>query len=340
MVAKRITINDVAQAAGVHRSTVSRALTGSGPVSSENREKVLRAAKALNYYPDTLAGSLKSKRRNTWGLLSFWYYAPNSMDHYFSKSLGGMMDAANRVSYRLLMQNFVGRFDGNEDCIRFCNDSQLAGLAVLAPRTTEAGLVELKRLHVPVVLLLYRPEDPTLSFVDMDNIKGAEMITKHLIDKGHKRIGYVGGELELSANARDRYKGYKQALRAADLKEDPDLVSNINFDPNNAVAALQHYVSLPAARRPTAVFCATDAMARALVDEAKRRGMTLPQDLAVAGFDNSPAATSGTLGLTTVHYPFFEAAARAGDALVQLSKEGTGPVRELLEPSLVVREST
>jgi DNA-binding LacI/PurR family transcriptional regulator len=336
---KRININDVAQAAGVHRSTVSRALTGSGPVSADNRERVMAAVRSLNYHPDTMAGALKSRRKNTWGFLSFWYYTPNSMDHFYSKALGGLLDAANRASVRLLLQNVVGRFDENEECLRFCHDAQLAGLVVLAPRTREAGLKELKRLHVPAVLLSYRPQDPELSFVDLDNVDGARQMTVHLGDQGHKRIAYIGGELELSANARDRYEGYLQGLRQFSLPVDADLIRHGSFEPAFAVATLDGFLALPASRRPTAIFCATDPMARAVIDDAQRRGLKVPRDLAVAGFDDNPVASAGSPGLTTVRYPFFEAGARAGDVIDAAVKGAIGPVRELLRPELVLRES-
>lgn len=336
---KRININDVAQAAGVHRSTVSRALTGSGPVSPENRGRVLAAVKSLNYHPDTLAGALKSRRKNTWGFLSFWYYTPNSMDHFYSKALGGLLDAANRAGVRLLLQNVVGRFDENEECLRFCHDAQLAGLVVLAPRTREEGLRELKRLHVPSVLLSYRAQDPALSYVDLDNVVGARLMVEHLGAQGHRRIAYIGGELELSANARDRYEGYLQGLAQFSLPVDADLIRHGSFEPAFAVAALEGFLSLPPARRPGALLCATDPMARAVIDEAQRRGLRVPGDLAVAGFDDNPLVSAGSPSLSTVHYPFFEAGARAGDIIDSQVKGSEGPARELLQPRLVLRES-
>ena len=135
----RANIEDVAREAGVHRSTVSRALTGSGPVSAANRERVIEAARKLDYHPNTLAGALKSQRRNTWGLLSFWYFTPSSLDHYYSKVLGGLLDTAGKAEHRVLLQNVVGRFDQSDDCRRFCHESHLGGLLILAPRTAEAA---------------------------------------------------------------------------------------------------------------------------------------------------------------------------------------------------------
>ncbi len=287
-----------------------------------------------------MAGALKSKRRNTWGFLSFWYSTPNSADAYYAKALGGLLDAANNVGHRLLLQNVVGRFDQNEDCLRFCHDSQLGGVVILAPRTEEAGLKELKRLSIPAVLLVYRPRDPELNFVDLDNVKGAALAVAHLASRGHKRIGFIGGELELSANARDRYDGYVQAMKSGGLSLDKALVRHGTFDPQFAIGAARELLSYAKDQRPTAIFCATDLMARGVIQTAESLGLKVPRDLAVAGFDdNQEVQTPG--GITTVRYPFFEAAQRAGETLRRLTREPqSAPLHVLLEPELIVRGST
>jgi len=336
----KVNIYDVAKAAGVHRSTVSRALTGSGPVSADKRERVLEAAKRLHYHANTLAGALKSRRRNTWGLLSFWISTPNSSDTYYSKSLGGLLDSANRIGHRLLLQNVVGRFDGSEECVRFCNDSQLAGLVVLAPRASEAALAELKRLSIPVVLLAYRATDPELNFVDLDNVRGAAMATAHLAARGHKRIAFIGGEREASANATDRFNGFLKALKASGLEARKELVHHGAFDPNFAVEATLKMFQLPPAQRPGAVFCATDMMAAAVIRTVEGLGLKVPKDLAVAGFDDNPDAQVPG-GLTTIRFPFFEAAQQAGETLIRLAADpACAPQRLLMEPELIVRGST
>jgi DNA-binding LacI/PurR family transcriptional regulator len=337
----RVNIEDVALEAGVHRSTVSRALTGSGPVSPENRERVLAAAKKLNYHPNTVAGALKSQRRNTWGLLSFWYFAPNSLDQYYAKILGGLLDTAGKASHRVLLQNLVGRFDQNEDAPRFCHDSQLSGVAIIAPRSTESGLTELMRLSVPAVLVAYRPRDPALSFIDLDNVKAARLMVEHLAQRGHRRIAFIGGEIKLSANARDRHKGYSEGLKRLGIAEDPRLVHNREFTPAFSVEAFEKLMALPPSARPTAIFCATDMMAVGVIDAALRRGLSIPRDLAVAGIDDSPEAALAASPLTTIISPFYEMGARAGEMLRLLRDEPHGgPQHVLLEPRLVVREST
>lgn len=336
-----VNINDVAKEAGVHRSTVSRALTGSGPVSAENRQRVREAVTKLNYHPNTLAGALKSRKHNTWGLLSFWYFMPNSMDHYYAMVLGGLLDSASKIGFRLLLHNLVGRFDQNPDCISFCHDTQLGGVVVVAPRCDESALEELKRLPTSAVLAAFRPSDPKLNFVDLDNIKGSRMMVEHLIQQGHTRIAYIGGELKLSANARDRYEGYLQGIRKAGLSMDARLIHNESFDPDFAVATLQKLMDLAPSDRPTAIFCATDLMAVAVIEEAEQKGIAVPRDLAVAGFDNNPDAFSVNPRISTINFPFYEIGMKAGDILRSLSADPqSGPYHILLEPTIVLREST
>jgi DNA-binding LacI/PurR family transcriptional regulator len=337
---KRVNINDVAAAAGVHRSTVSRALTGSGPVSPENRAKVLAAAKALNYHPDTLAGALKSKRKNTWGLLSFWAFGTNALDYYYNRCLGGLIDSANQNGCRVLLQNVVGQFDGNEEAARFLHDAQLAGVVVLAPRTDEAALAELKRLSIPAVLLAYTPKDPGLSFVDLDNVRGARLMGEHLTGKGHRRIAFINGHPGISANARDRRDGFLAALKLAGLEADPALMfEDRAFNPVAAASAALTMMELPEGRRPSAIFCATDIMARWVIDALRGRGLRVPEDVAVSGFDDNPDAALAEPGISTVRFPFFEAGRQAGELLRHLSAGDPGPLRQVLEPALVLRAS-
>jgi LacI family transcriptional regulator len=335
----RVTIEDVAREAGVHRSTVSRALTGSGPVSAENRKRVIEAARRLDYHPNTLAGALKSQRRNTWGLLSFWYFAPSLSDHYYAKVLGGILDAAAKVEHRVLLLNVVGRFDRSEECRRFCHESQLGGLLILAPRTAEAALRDLRRQRIPTVLLAYRPRDPALSFIDLDNVLAARLVVEHLVAQGHRRIAFFGGEHALSANARDRHEGYVTALGDAGIPLDPRLVHQRDFTPSSAIDAFHKVWALPRAARPTAIFCATDRMAVAVSEVAGAHGLRVPRDLALAGIDDEPVASAAQL--TTVRYPFAEVGLSAGEMLRTLAEDpGAAPLRVLLPPQLIVREST
>lgn len=337
----RVNIDDVARDAGVHRRTASRTPTGAGPVRPGNREKVLAAAKKLHDQPGPVAGAVESPRPSTWGLLSFWHFAPASLDHNYSKILGGLFASAGKIGYRLLLQNFEDPFDESEDSVRFCLDSHVSGVAIVAPRCHEAALSVLRGLPCPVVLVAHTPRDPQLSFVDLDNVEAGRMVVLHLSQKGHRRIAFIGGEIDLNANARDRHKGFLDGMKRAGLTVDRRLVRNRNFTPGFAIQSFLAMMALPRTAQPTAIFCGNDNMAAAVVDVARERGLTVPGDLSVAGVDDNPVALTTVPALTTVRFPFFELGAQAGEMLQKLAEDpASGPLRVLLEPRLVVRAST
>lgn len=352
----RANIDDVAPEAGSHRDAASRKRPGPGSASRESldsreslegregresRDQVLAAATKLDPAAGAPGGALGSRRHDTWGLLSFWHFDPSSMDHNYSKILGGLFDSAGKIGYRLLLQNFEGRFDQSEDSVRFCEDAQISGLAILAPRCREAALEKLHQLRCPVVLVAHRPRDPALSFVDLDNIEAGRMVVLHLAQKGHRRIAFVGGEIDVNANARDRHKGFLNGMKRAGLTVDRRLVRNRNFTPGFAIQSFLAMMALPRAAQPTAIFCGNDNMAAAVVDVARERGLMVPGDLSVAGVDDNPVALTMTPTLTTVRFPFFELGAQAGEMLRKLAEDPkSGPLRVLLEPRLVVRAST
>jgi LacI family transcriptional regulator len=291
--------------------------------------------------PRSPPGPPAVRRGNTWGLLSFWQFAPSSMDHNYSKILGGLFDSAGEIGYRLLLQNLDGRFDQGEEAARFCHDPLISGLAVLAPRCAEGGLGELRRLSVPAVLVAHTPSDPELSFVDLDNVEAGRLAVRHLVQKGHRQIAFIGGEIDLNANARDRHQGFLEGMERAGLTVDPRLVRNLNFTPGFAIQSVLAMLALPRAAQPTAIFCGNDNMAAAVVDVARERGLRVPDDLAVAGVDDNPVALTTSPALTTVRFPFFDLGSQAGNILQALAEDPrSAPQRVVLEPRLVVRAST
>ncbi len=158
--------------------------------------------------------------------------------------------------------------------------------------------------------------------------------------RGQKRNRFLGGRLELRGNARDRYGGYVQALKGAGLGLDKALVRHGTFDPQFAIGAARELLSYPKEQRPSAVFCATDMMAASVIKTAESLGLKVPRDLAVVGFDDNHEIQVPA-GLTTIRFPFFEAAQRAGESLRRLTREPqSAPLHVLLEPELVVRGTT
>lgn len=336
------TIHDVARLAGVHRSTVSRVLTGQGSVSAKSKKKVLDAAKKMNFHLNTVASALKSQKKTAIGLLSFWYYSPNPSEAYYQQTLTGIIDEITQSKFNLLLNNIQSTLHPDNEELKFCYESHLAGIILMAPRLkSEADLSFLSNLPIPAVLLLYKPQDNRYSWIDLDNVYGAQLAVDHLVKLGHKRIAYIGGELEYSSNARDRYKGYQASLKKAGLKEDPQLVRNGLFWEDHGVESMKAFLALPAAQRPTAVFAATDSIAFGAIKVIEAAGLKIPKDISIVGFDDYERAALGHPALTTVRQPFYELGNQAVKLLESIVKNPDGGAQHLLiKPELIVRSST
>jgi LacI family transcriptional regulator len=335
-------IHDVAKLAGVHRSTVSRVLTGQGSVSEKSRKKVVEAARKINYHINTVASALKSQRKTAIGLLSFWNCSPNPSESYYQQILTGIIDEITRSKYHLLLNNIEGSLHPENEELKFCFESLLAGVIMLSPRVkSEEDLSFLKRVNIPALLLLCRPESSDYSWVDLDNRKGAQMATQHLIQLGHKKIGYIGGEIEYSSNARDRYLGYKQALKKAGITPLPEWVSNKVFSYEHGRTAAEKFIALPKEERPTAIFCATDTMAFGAMRAIQDARLRIPEDLSVVGFDDYEQAFHSNPPLTTIRQSFYHIGQQAVQLLESMVKEKSSEPRHILvEPELKVRQST
>ena len=341
MQGQKITINDVAKEAGVHRSTVSRALSGFGSVSSDSLKLVTQAALKLNYHPNTIAGALKSQRQDTWGLLCSWKCTPSSQDHLYSKIIGALIGEAAKEGLKLSIKNVEEGFCTDKESLRFCHDSQFKGLIVLSPPCEEKELEALRRLDIPVVLLAYTPRALGFNFVNINNKQGAYALTQHLLALGHQKIAYVGGNLEYSGNGRDRFEGYEDALKTAGLSLDPMLVKDKGTDSAYARAVVREFAHRPASERPTAVFCASDEMALAAIGAAKEKNLKVPGDMSICGFGDSPEAHHSSPAITTVRFPVFQSAVRAAQILKTLNQNPQASAIEVLvDAELVVRESS
>jgi DNA-binding LacI/PurR family transcriptional regulator len=335
-------IHDVARLAGVHRSTASRVLTGKGSFSEKSRKKVLEAAHKINYHINTVASALKSQRKTAIGLLSFWNCSPNPSEAYYQQTLAGIIDEITRSKYHLLLNNIQGLAHPDNEELEFCHESPLAGILLMAPRVKkEADLAFLKRVSIPSLLLSYRAENPIHSWIDLDNVLGGRLATEHLLQLGHKRIGYVGGELEYSSNARDRYRGFRDALKAAGLREDPELVRNGEFSMDYGIQSARQFLALPAHKRPQALFCATDMIAFGAIEVFQKAGLRVPGDISIVGFDDYERGSHSDPPLTTIHQPFYEIGKKAVQALEEMIKDSDSmPKHVLIEPRLVPRKST
>jgi DNA-binding LacI/PurR family transcriptional regulator len=320
---------DVARRAGVSLQTVSRVLNGHPNVSPTTKADVLAAIRELGYRPNAAARTLVTGKTNVLGVISFdtTLYGPASM-------LYGIERAAHPDYFVAIAS--LSDFDRRsltQAADRFLGQA-VAGIIVIAPQTEAVDTLAGLAARVPVVAVGCGATAAVPS-VKIDNLAGAAMATRHLLDLGHRTVHHISGP-ESWLDARDRQDGWRQVLRAAGAPE-PEM-------PRGDWSARSGYeIGLELATRPevTAVFCANDSMALGFLRAAAERGRELPRDLSVVGFDDVPEAAYFWPPLTTVRQDFGALGARALESLlVQLMAGGeAGPVPPIV-PDLVVRFSS
>ncbi len=336
--AKRSTSRDVAKLAGVSRTTVSFVLNQNEGVSisKATRQRVLKAAKRLNYHPNAAGRKLVSGKSDTLGLVL--HQSPEQVfaDAFLPRVILGVEQAAMQLGFHVLLKQ-VDPKDKN-GYARLIHENHVDGIILSGPRQDDEDIVRLHREGVPVMLLGQLP-DSHLPFVDVDARRGAETAVKHLVELGHKRIAMITNAPLSYTSSQQRRDGYLQALRNSRLKVDSALIKEGNYTPASGYQAMTELLNL--SPRPTAVFIASDVVALGAILAIHRAGLQLPDDIAMVGFDDIPLAEYFDPPLTTVRLPAFGLGLAAAERVIQLIQGKALDSNEvLMETELVVREST
>jgi len=335
---KPATSQDVADLAGVSRTTVSFVLNNvlSVKISEETRQRVLGAARQLNYYPTSAARTLASGKTHRIGLVLCEQRDHLMANAFLPAFLRGVSDLAHQEGYRLVFQNAEDR-RSETAYVGLLREQHVDGLIVSGPRSDDFQLLGLHEEGYPLVLHGRLP-DCALPFVDVDNVGGAYKAVSHLIGLGHRRIGLITNAPLSYTAAQDRLTGYCQALQEAGLSLDDELVRYGDFSPESGRREMESLMALPSP--PSAVFVASDVVALGAMAAVLERGMCIPQDVALVGFDDIFLAAYVSPPLTTVRLPAYGLGWAAGDMLIHLIN-GDEPVQRqmLLESELVIRQS-
>jgi LacI family transcriptional regulator len=324
------TIRDVAKAAGVSVATVSRALNNTDKVQAETRERVFAAAAALRFVPSGAARSLSIRSTQTIGAL-----LPDLHGEYFSELIRGIDIAARGRGLHLLLSSSHGDADEAAAALRAMN-GRVDGLLLMSPHVDEDFLRGNLPEDVPVVLMNTRLSGRSHPTFRVDNYGGARMMVEHLQASGRQRIAMIGGPAS-NPEALARQQGYCEAVKA--IGGQPLIVPG-DFTEAAGWRAGQELLVLP--QRPDAVFACNDMMAIGLIAALRSAGVVVPQDMAVAGFDDIPIARYLSPSLTTIRVPVVGLGTLAVEALVnQIGDTTSAPVLDqLLNVELIAREST
>lgn len=335
----RITIKDVAKQAGVSTQTVSRVMNNTSYVSAETRQRVEEVVARLGYRPSTLARSLIQKRSYTLGVVTFGlkYIGP-------SRTLNGIADKADELGYMLLMKK-MDNFDVNriDEVIGSLLARQVDGIIWDVPENDEnqAWAQGIKNIPVPIVFMSMEPKEG-YSVVSMDSYMGATVATRHLLAQGCKHIGHISGSL-VWWEARLRFQGWLDTLEKARMRVTDQHWEQGNWSSaSGAIAAERLFERYP---EMDGIFVANDQMALSVLREAARRGIKVPDELAVVGFDGIPESAYFYPSLTTVSQDPQQLGGQAVQSLVELieaKKNHRNSVAQtiLIPPTLVVRESS
>lgn len=339
--ARAATLMDVGRAAGVSAMAASVVLNGartSSRIAPRTRERILAAAARLNYRPNIAARSLANRRIRTIGMVAVT--DQGSLNHYFLEILGGILTTAGAHEENTTV---FAIHDWGRDATRLhamC-DGRIDGLILLAP-TIARPTPKLLPAHTPFVALHANCRLPGVVNIESDEEQGAYAMTRHLIAQGHRRIMHLTGPRGLTGAER-RIDGFKHALASADLPCDEDLLIPSDFTIVGGRDAMRRWIrEHPGARLPTAIFCGNDGMALGCVEVLAEFGLRVPDDVSVAGFDDTFAARLSVPQLTTVRQPLQAMGSRAVEVLLDRIRRPDGDLRPepiVFPVELVIRAS-
>ncbi|WBB80632.1 LacI family DNA-binding transcriptional regulator [Micromonospora sp. WMMD882] len=328
--ARAAVMSDVARLAGVSHQTVSRVLNNHPSVREETRQRVLRAVHQLNYRPNALARGLAGRRSRVIGVISFdtILYGP-------AATLLGVERAARAAGYGISIVT-LERLDraGVASAIDALTEQSVAGVVLIAPMLTAAVAVSGLPTGVPAVVV-ESGRAGELPSVSVDQVTGARLAVEHLLSLGHETVWHIAGPRDW-LEARDRMDGWRLALEVAGRRTPPALTGD--WSPRAGYEIGQSLADRP---EVTAVFCANDHQALGLLRSLHQRGVRVPQDVSVVGFDDIPEAEYLSPPLTTVRQDFDEVGRRCVATLLESFGEANGhPIDRRVEPTLVVRASS
>jgi len=329
------TINDVAARAGVGVGTVSRVLNGGAHVRPVTRAKVMEAIEALKYRPSPLARNLSLRRTLVIGVVVPFFTSPSAVER-----VRGVASILASSPYDLMLFDIESE-DRREHAFRlFDRGDRSDGLLLLSLVPPDDEVERLRSARLPCVLV--DAPHPAFPSVVIDDVRGGELATSHLIELGHRRIAFIGDKPPdpyRFASSRDRTRGYERALADAGIDTRPEYLREGTQRDHVARSIAIDLLRLP--HRPTAVFAASDQQALGVLEAARILGIRVPEELSVVGFDDVEVAAY--VGLTTVRQPLFESGRRGAELLLQMlgGNEPAGePRTEQLPVEVVVRTTT
>jgi len=328
------TIHDVAKRAGVGSITVSRVINNSGYISSETRERIQKAIDELGYVPNTLARSLRSRRTNTVALI-----VTDITNPFFTTLARGVEDAANEAGYTVIFCNTDESAAKEEKYLNVLLQKQVDGLLLVPTQRSVNSIHQILKHGTPVVVLDRRIPEVDVDSVRCDSLDGAYKLTKYLVSLGHRQIAIMSGAVGVST-ADDRVAGYRKALEEDGIAISDRYILRGEFTPDSGYSMTEQAINLPL--RPTALIAANNFITIGAMKALQEAEMEVPEDMALAGFDDLPPAIVTFPFFTVVSQPAYEMGTQAMQLLLKrLSAKEVVAFQEVILPTqLIVRRSS
>ncbi len=330
-----VTVNDVAELAGVSKATVSRVLNNSNLVGEDTRKAVLEAIEELNFLPNMVARQLRKQATKLIGII-----LPDISNSFYSKVLKGIEEIAYNLEYDVVLMNTNYSEEREAKYLQTLMERRAQGFCFMCHRLDENKIKMLESLPLPYVLISRSVANyPQIPFVNIDNVSGSYDATKHLISLGHKKIAIIAGPPYDECSSLDRIEGYKKALEEANLLFRDDYLKLGDFTFATAEKVARELLELP--DRPTAIFAISDETAIGAIKAANGLGYRIPEDISIMGFDNLEIASFYHPTISTIAQPMVEMGKKSAQILINIiEKRKDNEIQLILPHKLVIREST
>ncbi|WP_078434995.1 LacI family DNA-binding transcriptional regulator [Metabacillus halosaccharovorans] len=325
-------MSDVAKLANVSPATVSRVLSNPDLVSKETREKVMEVINKVNYKPHIVARQFRTKETKI-----ILVVVPDITSAFFSKVLRGIEHVAVQNGYQVILGDTENDTEREQEYINLLLQKQADGMVLLTARQDKTQLEEIAE-HFPMVLACEYMDGLNVPTVSIDNISSARKATEHLIQQGHTKIAHITGPINVILS-RDRLRGFQQAMMSHDLEIDSAYIQEGDFTFESGYHQMLKLLALETP--PSAVFVFNDEMAMGVIKAVKDSHLSIPENVAVVGFDNIKMSSVIEPNLTTINQPKYEIGKKAMELLLKLiNGESLQKKKFVMKDELIVRESS
>jgi LacI family transcriptional regulator len=328
-----MTIEEIAQLAGVSKTTVSRVLNNKPDVNKVTREAILKIIADYDFQPNAFAKAVSLQKSHSIGLI-----IPYEADYIFSNPfyievLRGVSTEVNHRGYYLSIC-----YPKDHNYVDMYKQKRVDGYILMSPGSYHSHIIEsLKEVKAPFISTAQIPDYKDMISVDVDNYKGGRMLTEYLVGLGHKEIAYIG-KLSVTSST-DRLHGYQDILKENGIHLNDNMVKISKAGTSHSGYDIMKEL-LNENQAITAVFAASDVMTGGVIKAIKEAGLRVPEDISVVGFDDIPNSEYADPPLTTIKQPAFEKGVEATRMLIDLIAEGIQPESKILDLELIVRKST